>query len=141
MSTLTESPLKRPRREFRNIHVTQIVAYRLPAAGIVSILHRISGALLFLLLPALLWLFELSLTTELTFARFSALMQTWWIKLAMLVVIWGFVHHLVAGVRYLVLDLHVGIDKAPSATSALVVFAVSLVLTGIAALAMFGVFR
>ena len=50
----------KPRPVYRNIHVTQIVAYRLPAAGIVSILHRISGALMFVLMPFIIWLFDTS---------------------------------------------------------------------------------
>lgn len=141
MSTLTDSPLKRPRQQFRNIHVTQILSYRLPAPGIVSILHRISGAALFLLLPLLLWLLELSLTSELSFVRFADLLQSWWMKLILLGVIWAFLHHLVAGIRYLVLDLHVGVDKVAASTSAVGVFVVSLLLTGVAALGLFGVFR
>lgn len=141
MSTVApDSPLKRPRREFRNIHVIQILSYRLPAAGIVSILHRISGALLFLLLPGLLWLFELSLSSELSFVRLGEVTSLWWVKLILLGVIWGFMHHLVAGVRYLLLDLHLGIDKAPSHVSALAVLGVSLALTLVAALRLFGVF-
>jgi succinate dehydrogenase / fumarate reductase cytochrome b subunit len=141
MSTVApDSPLKRPRREFRNIHVLQLLSYRLPAAGMVSILHRISGAVLFLLLPLLLWWFELSLASELSFVRLAEVTGLWWVKLILLGLIWAFLHHLVAGVRYLVLDLHVGIDKAPSHASALVVFAVSLVMTAIAGLRLFGVF-
>ena len=140
MSTIApDSPLKRPRREFRNIHVLQLLSYRLPAAGVVSILHRISGAILFLLLPLLLWLFELSLASELSFVRLREVSGQWWVKLILLGLIWAFLHHLVAGVRYLVLDLHVGIDKAPSHASALAVFGVSLVLTAIAGLRLFGV--
>jgi succinate dehydrogenase / fumarate reductase cytochrome b subunit len=145
MSTLSESPLgsppgRRTRREFRNIHVTQILGYRLPPAGIVSILHRISGALLFLTLPFLIWLLELSLTTELTFLRLREFASSWWAKLILLALIWAFLHHLVAGIRYLVLDLHIGVDKVPSGTSALVVLGVSLALTLVAGLRVFGVF-
>jgi succinate dehydrogenase cytochrome b556 subunit len=58
------SDKKRP--EFRNIHISQIVFYRMPPPALVSIMHRVSGALLFLALPLLLWLFELSLTSEIT---------------------------------------------------------------------------
>ncbi|MFN9505314.1 MAG: succinate dehydrogenase, cytochrome b556 subunit, partial [Rubrivivax sp.] len=62
----------KPRPQFRNIHVSQIVAYRLPPAGIVSILHRISGAVLFLLLPFIIWLFDVSVSSEASFERFRA---------------------------------------------------------------------
>lgn len=137
-STLLSKARSRP--QFRNIHVSQIVKYSLPPAGMVSILHRISGAALFLFLPLLLWLFDLSLISELSFARLKEVAGQWWMKVILLGLIWAFLHHLVAGVRYLVLDLHVGLDKAPSRSSAIAVFAVSLVLTLVAALRLFGVF-
>lgn len=141
MSTVApDSPIKRPRRQFRNLNITQIVSYRLPVAGVVSILHRISGAVLFLLAPLLLWLFELSLTSELSFVRLGQVAGLWWFKLILLGVIWSFLHHLVAGVRFLALDLHLGIDKAPSHASALAVLGISLLLTAIAGLRLFGVF-
>ncbi len=131
---------KKARPEFRNIHVSQIVAYRLPLAGIVSILHRISGALLFLALPLLLWLFELSIMSEISFEKLKALASAWPAKIVLLGLIWGFLHHLVAGLRYLVLDLHIGIDKAAAANSARLVLGVSLALTALCALKLFGVF-
>lgn len=137
MSTVPDPARKRP--EFRNIHVTEIVRYRLPPAGIVSILHRVSGALLFLLLPFLVWIFELSLSSELSFARLKDVASHWFVKLVLLAVLWGFLHHLVAGIRYLVLDLHIGIDKAAATKSALAVLAVSLTLTLVAGLRLFGV--
>lgn len=136
----SSSSLERPRREFRNIHVTDLASYRLPAAGMVSILHRVSGALLFLALPLLLWLLDLSFSSEDSFVRLGALLGHWWVKLALLVLIWGFLHHLVAGVRYLLLDLHWGVDKVSSRLSAQVVFGVSLALTLLAGLRLFGAF-
>lgn len=139
-SQSTLLPKARSRPEFRNIHVAQIVRYRLPPAGLVSILHRVSGAALFLLLPLLLWLFDLSLTSELSFVRLREVGSNWFVKLVLLGLVWAFLHHLAAGIRYLVLDLHIGLDKGPSRASALAVFAVSLLLTLIAALKIFGVF-
>jgi len=129
---------KRP--EFRNIHVTQIVGYRLPAPGMVSILHRISGAVMFLFLFFVIWLLQLSLTSELSFLRLREFASQWWVKVVLVALVWALVHHLVAGVRYLLLDLHVGVDKAASVRSALTVFAISLPLTLLAALRIFGVF-
>lgn len=128
------------RREFRNTHVTQLVAYRLPPAGIVSILHRVSGAWLFLTLPLLLWLFELSVTSELTFIRLGEVASSWWVKLILLVLVWGFWHHLAAGVRYVLLDLHLGIDKVSSNLSARIVLGVGVALTLLSALWLFGAF-
>ena len=77
-SSLTSKAASRP--QFRNIHVSQIVAYSLPPPGLVSILHRISGAALFLCLPLLLWLFDLSLISEMSFERLKAVAGQWWMK-------------------------------------------------------------
>jgi len=130
---------KRP--EYRNIHVTQILKYRLPLAGKLSILHRVSGAALFLALPVILLpLFDKSLTSELSFEEMKVLVGHPLFKLVLLGLIWSYMHHFCAGIRYLVLDLHVGTDKYSAHKSALSVFAVSLSLTGIFALKLFGVF-
>jgi succinate dehydrogenase / fumarate reductase cytochrome b subunit len=137
MSTTLQDK-KRP--EFRNIHVTQLAGYRLPAAGMVSIMHRVSGALMFLLLAPLIWLLQLSLASELSFARLQEIAGQWWVRLVFVGLVWALLHHLIAGIRFLLLDLHVGIEKAASASSALAVFAVSLPLTLLAALRIFGVF-
>lgn len=139
MSTPTAST-KKPRPEFRNIHITQILGYRLPMAGIVSILHRVSGVLLFLALPLLLWMFELSLTSELSYERLRGFAGSILVKLVLVALAWAFLHHLVAGIRFLVLDLHVGVDKQASASSARAVLGVSLLLAAVAALKIFGVF-
>jgi succinate dehydrogenase / fumarate reductase cytochrome b subunit len=125
--------------QFRNIHVTQIIGYRLPAPGIVSILHRVSGALMFVLLAVAIWLLQLSLASELSFMRLKDVASQWWAKLLFLVLVWALLHHLVAGIRYLLLDLHVGVEKSVAVKSALAVFAVSLPLTALAALRIFGV--
>ena len=133
MSTPAAAP-RRDRPEFRNIHITQIVGYRMPMPAMVSIMHRISGAALFLALPFLLWMFDLSLISEGTFERMAMVASSWFVKLVLLFLIWGFLHHLVAGIRYLVLDL-------PQARkSALAVFAISVPLTLVAALKLFGAF-
>lgn len=128
------------RPQIRNIHITQILQYKLPPPGMVSILHRVSGAMLFLALPLLLWLFDLSLMSELSFARLVEVGSHWFVKLVLLVLLWAFIHHLIAGIRYLLLDLHVGVEKSAARTSALAVFWISLPLTLLAALKLFGVF-
>ncbi len=130
----------RHRPEFRNIHVLQLLNYRLPAPGLVSIMHRISGAALFLALPLVLWLFELSLMSELSYARLRDVASHWAMKLLLLVLAWAILHHLVAGIRYLMLDLHVGLDRPTARRSALAVYWISLPLTALAALKLFGVF-
>jgi succinate dehydrogenase / fumarate reductase cytochrome b subunit len=128
------------RPEFRNIHVSQILQYKLPPPGMVSILHRVSGAALFLALPFILWLFDLSLTSELSFERLVEFGSHWLVKLVLLGLIWAFLHHLVAGIRYLLLDLHMGVEKLAARTSALVVFWISVPLTLLVALKLFGAY-
>ena len=72
---MTELAKKRP--EFRNINaLSDLPSYRLPAAGWVSILHRISGAMMFLLLPFIIWMFDTSVSSEISFARFRAAFNT-----------------------------------------------------------------
>ena len=134
------NPVAKSRPEFRNIHVSQLFQYKLPPPGLVSIMHRISGAALFLLLPFILWLFELSLTSEISYARLVEVASNALVKLVLVGLAWAYLHHLIAGVRYLMLDLHVGLDKPVARTSALAVYWISLPLTLIAALKIFGVF-
>lgn len=141
MSETTARPA-RPRKEFRNITVPQILfSYRLPLAGKLSILHRVSGALLFLALPIfLLPIFETSVASPESFEQFRSFAAHPFSKLVLLVLIWAYLHHFCAGIRYLALDLHKGIDKASSARSAAVVFIVSLALTAVFGLKLFGAF-
>lgn len=129
----------KPRPQFRNISVPQILSYRLPLAGKLSILHRVSGALLFLCLPLVIWLFAASVTTQAGFDQMAGFVDNILVKLILLALIWGYLHHFCAGIRYLMLDLHIGIDKDASRKSAGVVFGVSLALTLVFALKLFGV--
>jgi succinate dehydrogenase / fumarate reductase cytochrome b subunit len=132
---------RKARPQYRNIHVSQILSYRLPAAGIVSILHRISGALLFLVgIPFALYLLQQSLTSEISFESYRAIVGSVPGKLVLLALIWAFVHHSVAGIRYLLLDRHVGIEKFASAKSATAVLGITAVLTVILGLKLFGAF-
>ena len=128
------------RPEFRNIHVTQIVRYRMPPAALVSIMHRISGAALFLALPFLLWMFDLSLISEGAFDRMALLASSVLVKIVLLFLIWAFLHHFIAGIRYLLLDLHIGLELPQARKNALAVYAISLPLTLVAALKLFGAF-
>jgi succinate dehydrogenase / fumarate reductase cytochrome b subunit len=141
MPDLASRPAREGRPQYRNIAPRQLANYRLPLAGIVSILHRASGALLFLVgLPFVLYLFEQSLTSELSFQVFRAVVGHWFAKLALLALIWAYLHHFCAGIRYLFLDVHVGVDKAAAKTTASVVLAVSLALTAVVGLKLFGAF-
>ena len=112
---------------------------RLPVAGFVSILHRISGAGLFLLLPWLVYLFDLSLKSPESFARFQSYTSYPLVRLFLFGLTWAFLHHFCAGIRFLLLDIHVGVEKKQSQTSAKAVLAISLGLTLLAALKFLGV--
>jgi succinate dehydrogenase / fumarate reductase cytochrome b subunit len=138
---MTNPPSSRPaaRPPIRNIGILDLVHYRLPIPGIVSILHRVSGLLLFLLLPLLLWLFDLSLSSDRSFDRLVAFCQGTFARLVLLALGWALLHHLAAGVRFLLLDLHVGTDKPAARRSSWLVFAVSLPLAALFALFLFGV--
>ena len=102
---------------------------RLPLPGILSILHRISGAVLFLMLPVLLWLFQQSLASPDSYAAAKAVTDNFLVKLILLGLIWLYMHHFCAGIRYLLLDLHKGIDLASARFSSKIVFGVSILLT------------
>ena len=135
---MSEETKKRP--EFRNIHITQLVNYRLPLAGLISILHRVSGAILFLLLPLVLYLLDQSLVSENTFAAMRGFTSNWFVKLIILGLSWAFLHHFFAGVRHLGMDSHMGLEKQSSRRSSAAVLAVSLFLTALVALKLFGAF-
>lgn len=125
-------------RRFTNINVTQIIRYRLPVAGVVSILHRVSGAMMFLLLPFILYLFDLSITSEMSFDYLKGFTSHWFVKLIILAVSWGYLHHFCGGIRHLIMDAHIGLSKEESRKSAKIVFVVSLPLTLLVALKLFG---
>ena len=144
---MTELAKKRP--EFRNINALQdLPTYRLPAAGWVSILHRISGLLMFLLLPFILWMFDKSLTSEISFETFKAAFNVgigfvpgWFIKLVTLAIIWASLHHLIAGLRHLWMDVsHSAVTKEFGKSSAVTVLVISVALTLVLGAKLFGLY-
>ena len=141
------STARRPRPVHRNIHVSQIIAYRLPPAGIVSILHRISGAMMFLLLPFVIWLFDTSVTSEISYERFTSafvagigFVPGWFVKLVVLALIWGYLHHFIAGVRHLWMDATHSVTKEQGHSSAIVTLALSVLLTVALGAKLFGLY-
>jgi len=137
----------KPRPVYTNIHVSQIVAYRLPPAGWVSILHRISGALMFVLLPLVVWLLDVSLTSEVSYERFSnafiagiGFVPAFLLKLVVLALIWSFLHHLIAGVRHLWMDVTHSVTLQQGRLSALITLGASGVLTIILGAKLFGLY-
>jgi succinate dehydrogenase / fumarate reductase, cytochrome b subunit len=127
----------KPRRLYRNLAITQILGYRLPPAGIVSILHRASGATLFFLLPFVVWLFDVSLGSEISYERFTnafvagvGFVPALLVKLVVLVLIWAYLLHFCAGVRHLWMDVsHAAATKSAGRVSALATLGLSGVLT------------
>jgi succinate dehydrogenase / fumarate reductase cytochrome b subunit len=126
----------KPRPVFRNIHISQIVSYRLPPAGIVSILHRVSGALLFLLLPFIIWLFDVSVSSEVSYGRFTSaftaglgFLPGWFVKLVALALIWAYLHHFIAGLRHLWMDITHSVSREFGRQSAVATLVLSLLLT------------
>lgn len=138
----------RQRPEFRNINaLTDLSTYRLPLAGWVSILHRISGLLMFLLLPFIVWIFDRSVTSELSyedltsaFDQGSGIYAAGFLKLVSLALIWAYLHHLFAGVRHLYMDGTHKVDKAFGKSSAAVTLVTSLGLTLILGAKLFGLY-
>jgi succinate dehydrogenase / fumarate reductase, cytochrome b subunit len=128
---------QKPRPVFRNIHITEIVKYRLPPAGMVSIGHRISGVMMFLLLPFVVWLFDVTLTSEVSYGQFTSaytaglgVFPAWIVKLVTLALIWAYLHHFIAGVRHLWMDVsHKAVEKGFGHSSALVTLGLAGALT------------
>jgi succinate dehydrogenase / fumarate reductase, cytochrome b subunit len=143
---MTELAKKRP--EFRNINaLTDLPTYRLPVAGIVSILHRISGLIMFLLLPFIVWMFDSSVSSEISFAKFSAAFNLGvgfipglLVKLVTLAIIWAYLHHLIAGVRHLYMDACHAVSKEFGKSSAIVTLVLSLGLTAALGAKLFGLY-
>jgi succinate dehydrogenase / fumarate reductase cytochrome b subunit len=141
--------LAKKRPEFRNINAfTDLTTYRLPAPGWVSILHRISGLLMFVLLPFIIWMFDTSLSSEFSFARFKAAFNSgigfvpgFFVKLVVLALIWAYLHHFIAGIRHLWMDTdHHAVEKRIGGQSAKVVLVLSIGLTLILGAKLFGLY-
>jgi len=143
---MTQLAKKRP--EFRNINaLTDLPSYRLPAAGIVSILHRISGLIMFLLLPLIVWMFDTSVSSEISFAKFSAAFNVGLgfvpavlVKVVVLGLIWAYLHHLIAGVRHVYMDVCHAVSKEFGKSSAVFTLVLSLGLTAALGAKLFGLY-
>ena len=147
MTELSSS--SRPKRpEFRNINaLTDLPSYRLPLAGWVSILHRVSGAIMFILMPFIIWMFDTSVSSEISFTRFTSVFTAgvgfipgWFIKLVALAIIWAYLHHFIAGVRHLWMDINHAVSKEFGKSSAIVTLALSTGLTILLGSKLFGLY-
>ena len=129
------------------MRLVDAVKYRLPLAGVVSILHRVSGLLMFALLPLIVWFFDTSLSSEISFERFAGAFVSgigwvpgWLIKLVALALIWSYLHHFIAGVRHLWMDMTHSVTKEQGRSSAVVTLAASAVLTVALGAKLFGLY-
>ncbi len=146
MSDTASSPAKRP--EFRNINAFKdLPTYRLPVAGLVSILHRISGVIMFVLMPFIIWMFDKSISSEISYAKFRAAFNVGMLglpgvvwKILALALVWAFMHHLIAGLRHLWMDARHAVSKEFGKSSAIVTLVLSLLLTLLLALKIFGAY-
>lgn len=144
---MTEIAKKRP--EFRNINAfADLPGYRWPLAALVSGMHRASGVILFLLLPFIVWMLDTSLSSEISFAHFKAAFNShlgfapgWLVKLMTLALIWAYLHHFIAGIRHLIMDInHDAVNKTFGRQSAATVLILSLTLTLVLGLKLFGAY-
>ena len=133
VTSLKEQPLK-PKPVYRNIHVSQLASYRLPPAGWVSILHRVSGALMFLLLPFAIWMFDTSLSSEVSYDEFRSVLAFgagavpgWFVRLVVFALVWAYLFHFCAGLRHLWMDATHAVDQSFGRVSALTAMAVSTI--------------
>ena len=126
---MSSAAAKKPRPKYLNLRAL-LFEIRLPLPGWVSILHRISGALLVFPFAAwLLYILDLTLLSPESFEQVAAYLKLPLVKLGALVFIWAYCHHLCAGIRFLLLDLNAGIELAPARRSSLAVLVASLALT------------
>jgi succinate dehydrogenase / fumarate reductase, cytochrome b subunit len=129
------------------MRLVDALQYRLPLAGVVSILHRISGVVMLTLLPLLIWLFDTSVTSEASFDVFKAAFTAGigfvpgiLVKIAVWGLIWAYLHHFIAGVRHLWMDATHSVTKEFGRQSAVVTLALSIVLTLLLGAKLFGLF-
>ena len=101
----------------------------LPVGGVVSILHRVSGVLMVLSVPVFAWLLAQALASPAGFAASAGFLANPLVRLALLVLAWALLHHLLAGLRYLVIDLGIGVDRPTARRSAWTALTAALVLT------------
>ena len=125
-------PVRKRRPKYLNLQALMF-EIRLPVMGWVSILHRISGALLFAAMVWLLWMLDRSLSSEAAFEKVKHYAGLWPVKLSLLALVWAYCHHFCAGIRYLFLDLDRGLEKGAARLSAWAVYACSIPLAALIA--------
>ena len=146
--TELSTPSRPKRPEFRNLNAfSDLPSYRWPLAAIVSGMHRASGLILFLLMPFIIWKFDTSVTSEVSFARFTSAFTLGigfvpgiLVKLAALVVMWAYLHHFFAGMRHIRMDMFHTVSKEQGKSTAQIVLVLSLGLTLVLGAKLFGLY-
>lgn len=136
-----------PRTRPGTMRLVDALQYRLPLAGVVSILHRASGALMLVLLPFVIWMFDTSVTSEVSYDAFASAFNAglgplpgWMVKVVVLALIWAYLHHLIAGLRHLWMDATHSVTLAFGRQSAVVTLVLSVLLTLVLGAKLFGLF-
>jgi len=118
-------PVDKPRPVYLNL-----LAIRQPVPAIVSILHRASGAALFLIgLPLALWTLQASLASPEGYQRVAGFFAQPLVKVVLIGLVWAYLHHLIAGLRHLLADIHIGLELASARQSAAVTLVLGILLT------------
>lgn len=125
---MVNATIRKPRPKYLSL-AALLFEIRLPLPGWVSILHRVSGLLLFLATVWLLFMLDRSLASEAGFEAMRRYAGLWPVKLSLLVLVWAYCHHFCAGIRFLFLDLDRGVDLGTARRTSVAVFFVSLALT------------
>jgi len=127
------------------MRLVDAVKYRLPPAGVVSILHRASAGLMFILLPFIIWLFDISVTSEVSYEAFRSVfsagigvLPAWLVKAVVWALIWAYLHHFIAGVRHLWMDATHSVSREQGHSSALITLGMSVLLTLVLGAKLFG---
>lgn len=143
------TPQRPTRPEFRNINAFKdLTTYRMTPAAWVSILHRGSGAIMFLLMPFIIWMFDTSISSEISFEKFKSAFNVGMLgipgvlwKLVALALIWAFLHHFIAGLRHLWMDIsHAAVSKQFGKSSAIITLILSIGLTLVLGAKLFGLY-
>ena len=141
--------LTKKRPEFRNINAFKdLTTYRMTPAAWVSILHRASGVIMFVLMPFIIWMFDTSVSSEISFEKFKAAFNLGMLglpgfiwKLVALALIWAYLHHFIAGLRHLWMDVsHAAVNKEFGKSSAIATLALSILLTVVLGAKLFGLY-
>ena len=143
------SAQRRKRPEFRNINAFKdLTTYRMPPAAWVSILHRASGVIMFVLMPFIIWMLDSSISSEISFEKFKAAFNVGMLglpgfiwKLVALALVWSYLHHFIAGLRHLWMDFsHSAVTKEFGKTSAVITLTASIALTVVLGAKLFGLY-